>query len=118
MPRYCERCDTYFSETFVVCPLCGNELSFLSAPQEDVWAVVGVASNPTNAEILGGLLAAQEIPHVVAKRGISMYPAPDAGIELYLVLVPGEQLAAAQELQVAAERGELSVTDEDQEEEA
>lgn len=118
MPRYCERCDTSFADTFLVCPLCGDELSLLSAPQEEqVWAVVSVASNPTNAAILDGLLAAWEIPHLMAKRGVSMYPAPDSGMELYLVLVPGDQLAAAQELLAGAERGELSVTEDGFEEE-
>ncbi len=116
MPRYCERCDTYFAETFGACPPCGAKLSFASAPQEEFWAVLGVASNPPNAEILGGLLAARGIPHLVAKRGVSMYPAPDAGVDLYLMLVPGEGLEAAQELQVAAERGELAVTEKDLEE--
>jgi len=118
MPRYCEPCDTYFGDSFAVCPLCGGELPLATTLQEETWVVVGTARNPADAEILGGLLAAREIPHVVANRGVSQYPAPDAGMELYLLLVPDSFAAAVQELQAAAERGELSVTDKDLEEEA
>ncbi|MFN3414276.1 MAG: hypothetical protein ACK42L_09480 [Thermoanaerobaculum sp.] len=80
--------------------------------------VVKTARNPADGEILGGLLAAREIPYLIAKRGVSQYPAPDAGMELYLVLVPESFSAVVQELQTAAERGELAVTEADLEEEA
>lgn len=118
MPRYCERCDTHFADSFAVCPLCGGELPLATTLQEETWVVVGTARNPADAEILGGLLAGREIPHVVSKRGVSQYPAPDAGMELYLVLVPDGFSAAVLELQAAAERGELAVTEADLEEEA
>lgn len=109
----CQNCGEYFSESFAACPLCGSELTLVELVPEGSWVVVAVARNATDAEILGGLLAANGVPYVVRERGVSMYPAPDSGLELALVCVPDGSAREATNLREQAERGELQLRDQD-----
>lgn len=116
MPGYCKRCCLYVSTRFPACPLCNGELGPASGGLEGAWVVVAIARNTADAEIVGGLFAANGIEYVVETRGVPMYPVPDSGLDLVLLLVPTDSLVAAEELQQAAEHGELELVDQDIEE--
>lgn len=115
MPGFCEHCRTYFGARFAGCPLCRGQLDLAAGTPEGAWVVVAVARNPTEADILGGLLAANGIRSVVDSRVMSMYPTPDSGWDLVLLLVPNDAVEAAEGLLDAAERGELVVSEQERE---
>lgn len=106
----CEHCQRRFGESFAVCPLCGRELAF-PGDQGEGWVAVAAEKNHVDAQVLAWFLEQAGVAAVVEKHGVAMYPAPDGGLELHLVLVAPEQLAEAEELLAAAERGELAITE-------
>jgi len=98
MGKRCPSCAVNFSNRFELCALCFQPLQPVALEEPKAWVVVAVSRNTVDAEILGGLLSAGEIPWVSQKRGVSMYPTPEGGLDSVLLLVPSEFVEPAEEL--------------------
>lgn len=117
----CPRCKIEFTWDFAFCALCLQPLEPVLelAGQKDCqsWLVVAKVCTSAEAEILAGALQSAGIPVVREARGVTMYPAPEGGLSVYLIRVPRSVVTEALELKELAERGDLSFREEEIEEE-
>lgn len=117
----CPRCQMEFSQGFAFCALCGKPLEPGLHPAAETdcqsWVVVAKARTAAEAEILAGALQSAGIPVVSEARGVTMYPAPEGGLSVYLIRVLRSDVTEALELKELAERGDLSFREEEIEEE-
>lgn len=117
----CPRCKIDFSRDFAFCALCleplepGLHLTGEGDCQTGV--VVAKAYTPAEAEIIAGALVSSGIPVVSEERGVTMYPAPEGGLSVYLIRVPRSDVTEALELKELAERGDLTLREEEFKEE-
>lgn len=117
----CPRCRIEFSQGFAFCALCLEPLEPGLHPADESdcqsWVVVAKVCTSAEAEILAGALQSAGIPVVSDARGVTMYPAPEGGLSVYLIRVPRSVVTEALELKELAERGDLSFREEKIEEE-
>ena len=106
----CERCQRLFGKRFALCPVCGGVLAPWAEAREP-WVTVAAARNAFDAEVVAGFLQEEGITSLVERHGVAMYPLPEVGLELYLVLVPPQRFSDAERLLAASDRGEAAITE-------